>query len=113
MDKNKELRIRLTLMNVKEWVQAISALRTLEVNNENKDYTVIYKKENQRKNRKFQFHKVEYVEETNTFIFTSFITSWEDGSLTDEVNSREILMDIEIVDLKIEDKQDYSGYCFI
>jgi len=113
MDKYKELSIRLSLMNVKEWVKAIGTLKTLEFDNKKKDYRVIYKKENQRKNREFEFHKVEYVEETYTFIFTSFSTSFEDGSLMDEVRSREVLLAIEIIDLKIEDKQDFSIYGFI
>lgn len=113
MGKYKELNMRLSLLNIKEWVCAISALKTLEFDNEKKDYTVVYKKENQRKNREFAFHKVEYVQATYTFIFTSFNTSYEDGSLTDEVSSREVLMDIEIIDFKIEDKIDWSGYCLI
>lgn len=112
MDKYKELNTRLTLMNSKEWVNAIGTLKTLENDNEKKDYTVVYKKENQKKDRQFIFHKVEYAEERCTFIFTRIMTAYEDGSLTDEVSSREVLMDIEIIDLKIEDKQDYSAYCF-
>ncbi|HDI3121662.1 hypothetical protein FDA77_00975 [Clostridium botulinum] len=112
MKKDKELTIRLTLMNSKEWVQTINTLKTLQIDNENKDYTVVYKKENQRKNREFTFHKVEYVEETKGFIFTSFELSDED-SLTDEMDSRETLMDIEIVKIRIEDKEDSSMGCFI
>ncbi|MCB2297066.1 hypothetical protein [Clostridium tagluense] len=112
MDKYKEMRIRLTLMNDKNWVKAIGTLKTLEFDNEKKDYTVVYKKEKQRKNSNFRFNKVEYVEETYTFIFTNF-KSGEDGLLTEKVNSREVIMDIEIIDFKIEDKQDFSMYGFI
>lgn len=114
MDKYKELDTRISLMNSREWVHSINMLKTLEIeiDNENKDYTVIYKKENQRKNREFRFNKVEYVEENNSFIFISFQTDDEDEKLTDEIDSREVLMDIEIIDLTVEDKQDYSSGCY-
>ncbi|MBW9170754.1 hypothetical protein K2F43_05980 [Clostridium estertheticum] len=108
MDKYKELSMRLSLRNTKEWAKAINTLKTLEFDNKKKEYTVIYKKENQRKNREFEFHKAEYVEKAYTFIFTSFSPSDEDGSLTDEVYSREVLLEVEIVDLKIEEKNDMS-----
>ncbi|WP_102400476.1 hypothetical protein [Haloimpatiens massiliensis] len=113
MDKNKELNTRVTLMNNKEWVHAISTLKTLKLDNKNKDYTIIYKKENQRKNREFTFHEVQYIEKTNSFIFTRFNESCKDATLTDEVNSKEVLMDIEIIDLEIQDKQNSKKFLFI
>ena len=112
MSKYKESNKRATLMNDKVWVETINDLKLLKIDNENKEYTVIYKEKEQRKNREFQFHKVDFVSDTNSFIFTSFVERGEDGSLTHEVEDREVLMDIEIVNFKIEDKEDVSGYCF-
>jgi len=103
MDKNKELSIMTTLMQSKEWRDVISKLKELEIDNKNKNYVIVYKKENQRKDRDFKFNKVEYVEETKNFIFTSFKVN-QDCSLSDEVTSREVLSVIEIIDLKISNK---------
>jgi hypothetical protein len=103
MDKNKELNVRTTLMQSKEWREVISKLKELKVDNQTKNYVIVYKKENQRKDWDFKFNKVEYVEETKNFIFTSFKVN-QDCSLSDEITSREVLLDIEIIELKIIDK---------
>lgn len=70
-DKYKEMEKRLTLMNDQEWVKTISALKGFQYD-DNNNYTVIYREGAQRKNRSFGFHALQYVEETNSFIFTSF-----------------------------------------
>ncbi len=103
MDKNKELNVRTTLMQSKEWREVISKLKELEIDNQSKDYVIVYEKENQKRDTKFKFNKIEYIKETLSFIFTSFRVN-PDCSLSDEITSREVLLDIEIIELKIIDK---------
>lgn len=97
MDKYKERELRVTRMQDANWVKTITELKTLGYNARDKEYYVVYKKNNRGKSKKYYFDEVQYVEETKSFIFTEFNRNSMDRSeILDTVDSKEVLLDIEI-----------------
>lgn len=97
-------------MNDKEWLESLKKLMDFQYNDDY-DYSVNYREDKQRKDRNFSFHKVQSVEETNSFIFTSFPIDWITGELEiDKVDNRLVLKDIEIIKININKKTDYTDY---
>lgn len=72
MDKYREEQLRVTKKHDTEWVKTITELKTLGCNARDKEYYVVYKKNNRGKSKKYYFDEVQYVEETKSFIFTKF-----------------------------------------
>lgn len=88
----------VTLLHNPKWVKKISDLKELKVEEyENKNFYIIYRKDNQKQERKEQFYTLQYVEETKSFIF-------DDGKL--------VLKIIDIIDFEINDKPDLSKWVF-
>lgn len=92
----KETQKRLTLMQISNWRSAIAQLKQFKPL-EDKDYQIIYRKDNQKKERNETFEKVQYVEETYSFVFN-------DGYL--------VLKDVDIIDIHISDKVNPDDYMF-
>ncbi|ETI68140.1 hypothetical protein [Neobacillus vireti] len=108
VQKYKDMEKRLTLMHDKAWLQTIDEIKKF-VYDDNFRYSVTYKQDRQRNNRNFTFQDVSFVEETNTFIFTSFSYHWETGELEkDKVSDRLTLKDIEIIKVNKNEVEDYS-----
>ncbi|RBP95388.1 hypothetical protein DFO70_103430 [Cytobacillus firmus] len=111
VQKYKDMEKRLTLMRDKDWLNAINSLKSLIIE-EDKEYSVTYRENRQRNNRTFGFHKVKFVEDTQSFIFTSFVSDWESGELTNEVRDKITLKDIDIIKYTVRDKPDLDGLVF-
>lgn len=109
VQRYKEMDKRVTLMQDADWVKAIGQLKEMKFE-EGKIYSAIYRQYQQRKKRSFTFHNVQFVEETDSFILTSYVSDWETGELTNEVDNKLTLKDIEIIKLDIEDEFDYSDF---
>lgn len=105
MDKYREEQLRVTKKHDTEWVKTITELKTLGCDTKDKEYCVFYKENNQGEQQKYPFNAVQYVEETKRFIFTKFNTN------RDSVDSRVVLLDVEIE--KYTTEEDDSDYNFI
>ncbi|GGA11871.1 hypothetical protein GCM10008018_66150 [Paenibacillus marchantiophytorum] len=112
IDQYKDLQKRATLMGDSEWNKTISNLKE-HVHDDSKIYKISYKQGLQKKNRSFGFDSLQYVEETNSFIFTSYTTDFETGELTNVVRDKIVLRDIEIISLNIQSKSDYDFSSFL
>lgn len=86
----REMQKRLTLMQNPKWRSVIAQLKQFE-SEKNKNYRIIYKKDNQKKPRSESFDKVQYVDETYSFIF----------------NDGFVLKDIDIIDIQKIDFKDF------
>lgn len=107
MSNYDELNKRITLMSDKQWVNVIAELQDFKYD-ENVEYYINYRQQRQRNNRKFEFHEVNYVEETNSFNFIKFALDIETGNVViGNVVDRLVLQDIEIISLDSQEKQDY------
>ncbi|MEH7526127.1 hypothetical protein V7149_23100 [Bacillus sp. JJ1503] len=111
IQKYKDMQKRLTLMQDPAWVKVIQALKSFKYD-DTKDYSVIFKEEKQRKNRNQNFHEVTYVEETDSFIFISYVLNFECSELTEEIRNRIVLKDIDIIDIRVTDKFRFEDYFF-
>lgn len=110
LEKYKETERRLTLMHDPVWVSTIASLKKYEKDDEF-DSTVVYRQDKQRNNRYFRFDKLQFVESTNTFIFTYYVND-DTGKPTDEVFSRIELKDIDIIALKTSKKLKAEDWIF-
>ncbi|MFD4931595.1 hypothetical protein ACFWMS_22265 [Peribacillus butanolivorans] len=111
IENYKDTEKRLTLLHDKEWVATINLLKNFHYDDKF-DYSVSYREGKQRKDRTFTFHSVLHVEETNSFIFTSYESDWESGELTKDVKNKLTLKDIEIINFNQREKPNFD-YFFI
>ncbi|MGX2959482.1 hypothetical protein JNUCC23_09465 [Peribacillus sp. JNUCC 23] len=109
IQRYKDMEKRVTLMQDKNWVKTIGDLKKFTYD-DTKNFSVKYREEKQRKDRTFSFHSVDYVEENYTFIFTTFVTSFENSELTDEVRTRLVLKDIDIISFRDTDKPNLDDF---
>ncbi|MCM2603738.1 hypothetical protein NDQ57_03350 [Rossellomorea marisflavi] len=107
VQKYKEMEKRLTLMHDKNWLKTLEDLKKFRYDKEY-NFSITYKKDNQKKNRRFTFQEVSFVEETNTFIFISYKENWETSELTDEVSDRLTIKDIEIINFNVKKPDNYT-----
>lgn len=103
----KEMEKRLSLMHDSEWVKSINQLKTF-VYDPNYKYKILYREKQQKKNRTFYFQKVQFIEETKSFIFTRYLEDWENGKLTDEVRDKIVLKETDIIKYEISDKKEFD-----
>lgn len=88
-----------TLIHNTKWVEMISKLKKLNTKEyDNKIFTIIYRKDTQKKIRSENFEVVQYVEDTSSFIF-------DDGAL--------VLKITDVIDFKIEDMIDPLDYTMV
>ncbi|MED4567953.1 hypothetical protein P9302_00415 [Brevibacillus agri] len=111
VNKHKEMEKLVTLMNDKEWVKTISALKEFEYDG-NYNYKVVYREGTQRKNSSFIFHKLQFVEETNSFIFTSCMTDFKSGKISNEVRDKIVLKVVDIIKFEANKKPNYDFSIF-
>lgn len=102
----KEQEKYLSLLQDKEWVTMISNLRNLKCDYEKNDYQLYYKQKNHKKPQSLYFHKVEYIEDNKTFIFTRY--DIDEGEITDKVIDKVVLGITDIMNFEITNKSDYD-----
>ena len=92
----KDIQKRTSLMQVAKWCSVIAQLKQFKPL-ENKDYKIVYRNDNHRKDRSESFEKVQYIEDTHSFVFN-------DGYL--------FLKDIDIIDINVSDKIKPEDYIY-
>jgi len=93
----------LELIHDPKWLNSMQQFKNFNYEDDKK-YEILGKQDKQKKSKQFYFQKVKFIEETNSFIFTSYLEDCQSGKLTDEISDKIALKKIDIIKYEVTEK---------